>query len=166
MLCVFRGIRIREEDMERPRAINNPMLVGAIELLKADNSTKHRDFFLQELLKARLLTPAAVTPEPERDESGMVRIPPDAKIQIPMLSTHEDVRYFMAFTDIQELKKWVKDLEGQQLLVFGFQDFASMVKRADSQCDGFTINPGGASVRVTRKMIDTIQEALAGEKRV
>lgn len=31
--------------MEQPKAINNPMLVGAMELLKADNSTKHRDFF-------------------------------------------------------------------------------------------------------------------------
>ena len=51
--------------MERPRAINNPMLVGAMELLKSDNSTKHRDFFLQELLKAHLLTPATVTPKPE-----------------------------------------------------------------------------------------------------
>lgn len=40
-----------------------------------------------------------------------------------------------------------------------------MVKRTDSQCDGFAINPGGANIRVTRRMIDTIQEALAsGDK--
>ncbi len=149
--------------MEQPRAINNPMLVGAMELLKADNSAKHRDFFLQELLKAHLLTPAMVTPKPKKDENGMVRMPPDAQIQVPMLSTNEGVRYFMAFTDMQELKKWVKSLEeGQQLFVFGFQEFATMVKRADSQCDGFAINPGGANVRVTRKMIDTIREALSG----
>ncbi len=152
--------------MERPRAISNPMLVGAMELLKADNSTKHRDFFLQELLKAHLLTPATVTPGPQEDESGMVRMPPDAQIQIPMLSTREGVRYFMAFTDMQELKKWVKSMEeGQQLLVFGFQDFTTMVKRADSQCDGFAINPGGANIRVTRRMIDTIQDALTGDMR-
>ena len=151
--------------MEQPRAINNPMLVGAIELLKADNSSKHRDFFLQELLKAHLLTPAAVTPKPEKDESGMMQMPPDAQIQIPMLSTREGVRYFMAFTDVQDLKKWIKSPgEGQQLFVFGFQEFAAMVKRADSQCDGFAINPGGANIRVTRKMIDTIQETLAGGK--
>ena len=152
--------------MEQPRAINNPMLVGAMELLKADNSAKHRDFFLQELLKAHLLTPAMVTPKPKKDENGMVRMPPDAQIQVPMLSTNEGVRYFMAFTDMQELKKWVKSLEeGQQLFVFGFQEFATMVKRADSQCDGFAINPGGANVRVTRKMIDTIREALSGNMR-
>lgn len=152
--------------MERPKAINNPMLVGAMELLKADNSTRHRDFFLQELMKAHLLTPAMVTPRPEKDENGMVRMLPDAQIQIPMLSTKEGVRYFMSFTDIQELKKWVKSPEeGQQLLVFGFRDFAAMVKRADSQCDGFAINPGGANIRVTRKMIETIQEALAGDMR-
>lgn len=148
--------------MEQPRSINNPMLVGSMELLKAENSTKHRDFFLQELLKAHLLTPATVSPRPEKDESGMVRMLPDSQIQIPMLSTREGVRYFMAFTDVQELKKWIKrPEEGQQLLVFNFQDYAGMVKRADSQCDGFAINPGGANVRVTRKMIDTIQEALA-----
>ena len=71
----------------------------------------------------------------------------------------------MAFTDLPEMKKWVKSLEeGQQLFVFGFQDFATMVNRADSQCDGFAINPGGANIRVTRKMIDTIQTALASGK--
>ena len=148
--------------MEQPKAIQNPMLVGAMELLKADNSTKHRDFFLQE---AQLPTPATVTPKPERDENGLVRMAPDAQIQIPMLSTREGVRYFMGFTDVQELKKWVKSMgEEQQLLVFGFQDFASVVKRADSQCDGFAINPGGANIRVTRGMIDTIQETLSGGK--
>ena len=95
----------------------------------------------------------------------MVRMLPDSQIQVPMLSTREGVRYFMAFTDIQEMKKWIKDLEeGQQIFVFGFQDFAGMVKRTDSQCDGFAINPGGANIRVTRKMIDTIQEALADGK--
>lgn len=151
--------------MEQPKAINNPMLVGAMELLKADNSTKHRDFFLQELLKAHLLTPATVTPGPERDEDGVLRMLPDSQIQIPMLSTREGVRYFMAFTDMQEMKKWVKSLEeGQQIFAFGFQDFAGMVKRADSQCDGFAINPGGANIRVTRRMIDTIQEALTSGK--
>ena len=70
------------------------------------------------------------------------------------------------FTDMQELKKWVKSLEeGQQLFVFGFQEFATMVKRADSQCDGFAVNPGGANIRVTRKMIDTIREAMSGNMR-
>lgn len=50
------------------------------------------------------------------------------------------------------------------MFVFGFQDFAGMVRRTDSQCDGFAINPGGANIRVTRNMIETIQEALAGGK--
>ncbi len=141
------------------------MLVGSMELLKADNSTKHRDFFLQELLKAHLLTPATVTPKPETDESGMVRMLPDSQIQLPMLSTREGVRYFMAFTDMPELKKWIKSLEeGQQIFVFGFDEFASLVKRADSQCDGFAINPGGANIRITRKMIETIKGAMAAGK--
>lgn len=148
--------------MEQPKAITNPMLVGAMELLKSDNSTKHRDFFLQELLKAHLLTPATVTPRPEPDESGAVRLLPDSQIQMPMLSTREGVRYFMAFTDMPELKKWISSLEeGQQIFVFGFDDFATLVRRADSQCDGYAINPGGANIRITRKMIDTIKEAKA-----
>ncbi len=148
--------------MKHPRVITNPMLVGAMELLKADNSTKHRDFFLQELLKAHLLTPATVTPGPEMDENGIVRMLPDSRIQVPMLSTRDGVRYFMAFTDMPELKKWIKNPEkGQQFLVFGFAEFASMVERADSQCDGFAINPGGANIRITRQMIATIKNAKA-----
>ena len=151
--------------MEQPKAINNPMLVGAMELLKADNSTNHRDFFLQELLKAHLLTPATVPHKPEPDEEGIMRMLPDSQIQLPMLTTREGVRYFMAFTDMQELKKWVKNLgENQHLLVFGFQDYAGMVKRADSQCDGFAVNPASANILVTRRMIDTIQGAMAAGK--
>ena len=151
--------------MEQPKAINNPMLVGAMELLKADNSTKHRDFFLQELLKAHLLIPATVTPRPERGEDGIVRMLPDSQVQFHMLGTREGVRYFMAFTDMQELKKWIKSLgEDQHLFVFGFQDYVLLVKRADSQCNGFAINPAGANILVTRKMIDTIQEAMTASK--
>ena len=141
------------------------MLVGAMELLQAANSTKHRDFFLQELLKAHLLIPATVTPKPERSEDGIVRMLPNSQVQFHMLSTREGVRYFMAFTDMQELKKWIKGLgEDQHLFVFGFQDYAVMVKRADSQCNGFAINPGGANILVTRRMIDTIQGAVAASK--
>lgn len=141
------------------------MLVGAMELLKEDNSTSHRDFFLQELLKAHLLTPATVTPKPEQDENGIVRMLPDSQIQVPMLSTREGVRYFMAFTDMQELKKWVKSMgEDQHLFVFDFHDYASMVNRADSQCNGFAVNPGGTNILVTRRMIDTIQGAMAARK--
>lgn len=151
--------------MEQPKAINNPMLVGAMELLKADNSTSHRDFFLQELLKAHLLTPATVTPGPERDEDGVARMLPDSRIQIPMLSTREGVRYFMAFTDIQEMKRWVRSLgEDQHIFVFGFHDYAGMVEKADSRCDGFAINPGGTNILVTRRMIDTIKGAMAAGK--
>lgn len=141
------------------------MLVGAMELLKEDNSTSHRDFFLQELLKAHLLTPATVTPKPEQGEDGIVRMLPDSQIQVPMLSTREGVRYFMAFTDMQELKKWVKSMgEDQHLFVFDFHDYARMVNRADSQCNGFAVNPGGANILVTRRMIDTIQGAMAARK--
>ena len=150
--------------MEQPRAINNPMLVGAMELLKADNSKEHRDFFLQELLKAQLITPATVTPRPSRSEDGGMRMQPGSQIQIPMLTTRKGVRYFMAFTDMAEMKKWIKSLEeDMQVFVFGFSEYASMVKKADSQCDGFSINPGGINVKVTREMIDTIQTAMASQ---
>ena len=102
--------------MEFNKPVSNPMMVGSIELLKAEDTPEHRQMFLEELQKAKFLAPVVIDPVPQPDEKGQVRIPRDAKVQFPMLSTEDGRKFFMAFTDWMELKKW-KD-EEKLLFVF------------------------------------------------
>lgn len=143
--------------MEFNKPVSNPMMVGSIELLKAEDTPEHRQMFLDELQKARFLAPVVIDPVPVPDENGRVAIARDAKVQFPMLSTEDGRRFFMAFTDWTELKKW-KDEENQQTFTMNFDDYAGMLLRKDAQGNispalGFVINPFGGNIVVTREMV-------------
>ena len=76
--------------MEFNKPVSNPMMVGSIELLKAEDTPEHRQMFLEELQKAKFLAPVVIDPVPQPDEKGQVRIPRDAKVQFPMYLQRTD----------------------------------------------------------------------------
>ena len=123
--------------MEFNKPVSNPMMVGSIELLKAEDTPEHRQMFLDELQKAKFLSPVVIDPVPVPDENGRVTIARDAKVQFPMLSTDE---------------------ENQQTFAMNFDDYAGMLLRKDAQGNispalGFVINPFGGNIVVTREMV-------------
>ena len=143
--------------MEFNKPVSNPMMVGSIELLKAEDTPEHRQMFLDELQKAKFLCPVVIDPVPVPDENGRVTIARDAKVQFPMLSTEDGRKFFMAFTDWTELKRW-RDEENQQTFAMNFDDYAGMLLRKDAQGNispalGFVINPFGGNIVVTREMV-------------
>ncbi len=147
----------RRRNMEFNKPVSNPMLVGALELLRAEDTPDHRTLFMDEVLKATFLIPAIVTPTPEPDEEGKVKIAPGSKVQFPMLTAKDGKSFFMAFTDWTELKKW-KDEEGQQTFAVRFQDYADMLFRKDAEgnmnpAGGFVINPFGGNMVMTRELM-------------
>ena len=87
---------------------------------------------------------------PVPDENGRVTIARDAKVQFPMLSTEDGRKFFMAFTDWTELKRW-RDEENQQTFAMNFDDYAGMLLRSPAL--GFVINPFGGNIVVTREMV-------------
>ena len=124
--------------MEFNKPVSNPMMVGSIELLKAEDTPEHRQMFLDELQKAKFLSPVVIDPVPVPDENGRVTIA-------------------MAFTDWTELKRW-RDEENQQTFAMNFDDYAGMLLRKDAQGNispalGFVINPFGGNIVVTREMV-------------
>ena len=58
--------------MEFNKPVSNPMMVGSIELLKAEDTPEHRQMFLDELQKAKFLSPVVIDPVPVPDENGRV----------------------------------------------------------------------------------------------
>lgn len=145
-------------DINKP--ITNPMLVGAMELVKADDTPEHRNVFIMEVLKAVFLAPVVVTPVPVPDENGMIEIKSDSKIQFPMLTAPDGRQFFMAYTDWDELHKW-KNEDNQQTFAMRFIDYAGMIfekKENGEVCPaaGFVINPYGANMTMTKELIATM----------
>lgn len=143
--------------MEYNKPVSNPMLMGAIELVKADNSPEHKKMMSDEIVKAHFLTPATVTPVPTTNEKGETKIGPGTQIKLPALTAPNGQQFFMAFTDMAELKKW-KDEEGQQTLAMSFNDYAAMMFRKDAQGNtspiaGFIINPCSENIMVPKENI-------------
>lgn len=141
------------------------MLVGCIELMKAEDTPEHRNMFITELTKALLMSPAIVEPEPVADENGEIKPAAGTKLQFPMLSAPDGRKFFMAFTDIKEFEKWQEKAE-KKLPYFAlkFEDYAAMLLHKDAQGRvspglGFVINPMGANIIVPREMVANIMAA-------
>ncbi len=90
---------------------SNPMLVGAMQLLKAEDTPEHRQLFTQEVAKAVFLSPVYVEPEPTISEDGKTVVAPGAKVQFPMLNTKDGKKFFVLYTDKRCLEQAV-DVEG------------------------------------------------------
>lgn len=144
--------------MEFNKTVSNPMLVGCIELVKAEDTPEHRNMFVAELLKASFQTPAMIEPEPVADAEGKLTITPGGKVQFPMLSTPDGRKFFMGFTDPIEYQKWEKTSKELPFFSLKFDDYANMIFRKDAQGNecpalGFVINPLGANVVIPKEMI-------------
>lgn len=149
--------------MEFNKPVSNPMLVGTIELMKAEDTPEHRNMFINEMMKAKMLSPVLVDPMPQPDAQGKLSIAQGSKIQFPMLSTPDGKHFFMAFTDQSELKKW-KNEENQQSFALSFDDYAAMLLRKDAQGNmspalGFVINPYSSNIMISREMAANLMGA-------
>lgn len=143
--------------MEFNKTVSNPMLIGAIELMKAENTPEHKKMVSDEIVKAHFLSPVMVSPAPQPDAAGQLRLEPGSQVQFPVLTAPDGKQFFMAFTDMPELKKW-KDEENQQTFSMSFDDYAGMLFKKDGQgnvspASGFVINPFGCNIVVPREMV-------------
>lgn len=134
----------------RMKPVTNPMLVGAIELLRAEDTMEHRRMVVEELTHATLLSPVVITPEPVPGEDGIPRITPEHNVKVPMISANGR-NFFMAFTDLGELQKWQK--EKQAVFGFRFNDYLNMIQGAGDTCDGLAVNPAGNNLVLSKGML-------------
>ena len=140
---------------QKVRPVTNPMLVGAMELLKADNTPEHRKLVMEEVLHAKFLSPIVIDPIPVPDENGVTRLGEASKVQLPMLSAPDGKHFFMAFTDMGELQKWKKE-NNQAIMAFDFKQYAGMVTAQDSVSSGVVINPYSNNLVISKEMIEAM----------
>ncbi len=152
--------------MEYNKSVSNPMLIGALELMKAEPTQAHQKMVSEEIVKAEFLTPATVTPAPPE---GTTKLVPGCNVNLPVLTAPNGKQFFVAFSDMTELKKW-RDEEGMQTVAMTFDDYVVMMFRKDPQgnptkVEGFIVNPCGAKLVVPKEMVERyIVTKLAKEK--
>lgn len=145
--------------MEFNKTVSNPMLVGSIELMKAEDTPDHRRMFMEEVARASFMAPAVVEPKPQEDAEGKLAVAPGSKVQFPMLSASGGQHFFMAFTDEGEYSKWEeKAPEKLSKFALTIEDYAAMLLRKDAMGNdcpalGVVINPYGANIILPREML-------------
>lgn len=134
--------------------IINPALMLAISRMKEQKSVDAQDKMIEEALKANFLVPCIIQIKPG-SESDSQRTTANTVPIINTIMTTDNKMYFMAFTDIGELKKW-KDNKKQGVLVMTFEKIAGLILNPKSNAEGFVINPATSNVVFQRKMIEAI----------
>ncbi|WP_024737248.1 hypothetical protein [Enterocloster asparagiformis] len=65
------------------KSLKNPDLIQAFHLVQYDPTPERQGEFMQEVVKARYLTAASFSPEPDVDEEGNLKFSEDATISFP-----------------------------------------------------------------------------------
>ena len=84
--------------MEFNKTVSNPMLVGCIELIKAEDTPEHRKMFVDELIQANMMAPVLMEPQPVEGPDGKLRAEPGTKVQFPMLSAPDGKKFFSHYS--------------------------------------------------------------------
>ena len=150
--------------------IENPMLVGAIEIMKQDQGQdpKKRETVLEEILKASFLCPATVSAPPLQGEDGQPYLPDDCEVQQKMVRDKEGRPLLLAFTSQEEMDKWLGERAIRDFVYgFGmsFLEYADLMlqKLPDGSrgpAQGFVIDPYGCNLVVDRDMVANIMLRL------
>lgn len=154
--------------MEFNKSVSNPMLMGCIQLMKAEDTPEHRSMFVEELVKASFQAPAIIEPAPVQDAEGRLTIAPGSKVQFPMLATKDGKNFFMGFTDPAEYQKWAERDKNLPCFALRFDDYVNMLFRKDAQGNdcpalGIVLNPMGDNVVVPKEMVAGIMAARTGQ---
>lgn len=134
--------------------IINPALMLAISRMKENNNTATQNKMVEEAMNARFLVPCVVKFKPGT-EKEVERNPGNTIVNFNMMKTTSDDMYFIAFTDMGELKKW-QDNENQNVMVMSFDDLAGLVLNSQGKSAGFAINPSTTNVAFRKEIIETI----------
>lgn len=138
--------------------IKNPELLRAIEEMQADGSKENVDAMINEVIKAKLILPAKITPTTQaKTENGRTVMQQASQVQFRLLKNGNGEMFFGVFSDVEEMYKW-EDTKKSSKVVTDFDSLASMVMDEKSNVGGFVINAFGKSVTFPKPMVMTIKQ--------
>ena len=145
---------------------SNPDLATEVENVKEARKAfmERQQMFDQEMFKAKYMTPVIITPEPEVDEDGNIKLAEGSKISMQVLpiKNQEMKGIMMAFTDAKEFQKWDKAAGLHTLSITMQELFGNVLK--DPKLAGVAINPFGANVIIPRERMEMMVKAAMNQK--
>lgn len=126
--------------------------------MQNDGCKENVDAMINEVIKAKLILPAKITPATQaKTENGRTVMQQVSQVQFRLLKNGNGEMFFGAFTDVDEMYKWV-DTKKSSKVVTDFDSLASMVIDKKSNVGGFVINAFGKSVTFPKPMVVTIKQ--------
>lgn len=149
---------LEEEKMDVNRPVENPSLIASIKALLAKNNEQNQNEMINEVIRAKFLTPVIIAPDPTTsEETGKKTFPKGTAIGFITLQNENNEEFFLAFTDWQELKKW-RDKVDEQTLIVSYADLSSLVLDDKGRSGGFVINPYSDDVVFKKTLIEEIKK--------
>lgn len=142
--------------------IDNERLVVALKKMSVQPNKRNIDMMISELIKSQLLVPVEVA-KPQRYRYNESELEPDNKIAFNKIKDQTNDKFYLAFTDENELIKWSKK-EFQEVLVCELEDFIKILKSKKSDCIGFVINPYNEQIFIDYDVLNYILKSYQFDK--
>ncbi len=138
----------------------NPDLRKYIDEVKANPSPENNGKVFQEIAtKAEFLSGVTIDREPIEAEDGSRVIADGTNMNMKLLETKNKegkiLRFYAAFTDWSELKKWKGISEGITTVTFGFDDYYKLIQ-ANPVITGVVINPFSDNIILSKEMLERL----------
>ena len=142
------------------KPIKNPELLEAIIKMQEDNCPDNVNHLIDCVMAAQFITPGRVS-EPRNvaktDSHGGTVMQQETQIQFQLIENQNGEKFFPAFTDADEKKKWAPS-EGKQDIIMNFDGYAQVLSDPGSEVKGFVINPFGRSVAFPKQMVMNLKQ--------
>lgn len=139
--------------MENNNPYRNDSLVVAIRDIRENENPENQNRFINELITAKFLVPVKTENEDVSSEGKRV-------IGFSSLTNHDGDNFFMAYTDVENLKKWDK-LEDKKVVQMDYYQIIEITLKPDANYSGFVINPFSDNFVFLNKNIPVINNAVA-----
>lgn len=142
------------------KPVSNPELVAAIQKMQEDGSQENVNHMIDCVMAAQFITPGNVSdPKPvaKTDKNGSTVMQEERQIQFQLIENNKGEKFFPAFTDTAEKKKW-ENTQGKHDVIMNFESYVKVLSEPDCTVAGFVINPFGRSVAFPKAMVMSLKQ--------
>lgn len=123
--------------------------------MRKEDTPQSKAELLISATQCNFLAPVDIQPEPTLNEDGTLLITPDSKIAFKMIMSTAKEKYLLAFTDLDEYRKWSSD--APKTIVVAFEGYEGLVLDRGA-ADGFVINPFTENLVFKKEMLDMMRK--------
>ena len=151
--------------MEQAKPVKNPELKKAIEAARKEPNQENSIKLLNEVVRARLLSPVSMDRDPEYDEKLQeVVLEKDTRISFELIKAKNGDLYYPVFTDGEEMLRCDLDTD-QHSMIVNFDDLAAILLMPQSGIAGFAVNPMSDNLCFSRDMVAAMKRDMDNEKK-